>query len=108
LDVEDVDLEYVAGFGAAHRDRAGQDVPGHHPLALRMDVVELGRDMEFAAVGHHVGAAADGLDRDFVAAPDREDRLELGFKEAPMAGFGTGLQVMMGHVMSFDWFPSSV
>ncbi len=108
LDVEDVDLEHVAGFGAADGDRAGQDVPGHHPLALGMDVVELRRDVEFASIGHHIGAAADGLDRDLVAARYREDRLQLGFEKAPMAGFGAGFQVMMGHVTAFDWFPSSV
>ncbi len=48
LDVEDVDLQHVAGLGTDYGDRAGEDVPGHHPLALGVDVVELGRDVKFA------------------------------------------------------------
>jgi len=57
LDVENVDLEHVAGFGAFDRDRAGQDVAGHHPLAVGMHIGKLRRDVKFGFVRHHVGAA---------------------------------------------------
>ena len=57
LDVENVDFEHVTGYGAIHRNRAGQDMARHHPLILRMDFGKLGRDMKLAAVRHHVGTA---------------------------------------------------
>ena len=88
LDVEDVDLEHVAGLGALDRDRPGQDMAGHHALALGMHLDEFGRDVKLALVGHHVRAAADGVDRDLVAAFDGQHRLQPGFEEAPMAGLG--------------------
>ena len=101
LDVEDVDLQHVAGLGALDRDRAGQDMARHHALVLGMDLGKLGRDVKLAAVRHHVGAAADGVDRDFIAAGDGQDRLQFGFEEAPVAGLGAGMQVMMGHGADF-------
>ncbi|MEY9130540.1 hypothetical protein ACVIW3_000162 [Bradyrhizobium diazoefficiens] len=88
LDVEDLDREHVAGFGPLDRDRSGEDVAGQHALTLRVDLVHLRRNVKFVAVGQHVRAAADGVDRHLVAALDREDGLERGFEEAPMAGFG--------------------
>ena len=58
------------------------------PLASRMHVVKLRRDMKFAPVGQHLGAAADGVDGDLVAAFDGQDGLQRGFEKAPMTGFG--------------------
>ena len=97
LDVEDVDLQHVAGRGAFDRDRAGQDMARHHALVLGVDVGKLRRDVKFAAVRHHVGAAGDGVDGDFIAAGDGQDGLQFRFEKAPVAGFGAGMQVMMGH-----------
>ena len=97
LDVEDLDLQHVAGLGALDRDRTGQDMAGHHPLVFGMNLGEFGRDVKPAAVRHHVRAAADGVDGHLVAAGDGEDGLQLGFEEAPMAGLGAGMQVMMRH-----------
>ena len=97
LDVEDVDLQHVAGLGALDRDRAGQDMARQHPLVLGVDFGKFGRNVKLAAVRHHVGTAADGVDRDLIAAGDGQDRLQLRFEKAPVAGFGAGMQVMMGH-----------
>ncbi len=97
LDVEDVHLQHIAGLGAFDRNGAGQDMAGHHPLAAGVNIGKLGRNMEFAAVRYHVRPAGDGIDRDFVAAGDGQDRLQFRFEKTPVAGFGAGMQVMMGH-----------
>jgi hypothetical protein len=65
-----------------------------------MNLVHLGRNVKFAAVGQHVRTAADGVDRDLVTARDGEDGLERSLEEAPMTGLGAGMQVVMGHVAS--------
>ena len=64
LDIEDVDLEHVTGFGALDRNRAGEDVAGDHALVFGVNVEEFGRDVELVAVRHHVGPAAHGVDGD--------------------------------------------
>ena len=97
LDVENIDLEHVAGHRALDRDRAGQDMAGHHSLASGMDVGEFGRDVKFASVRHHLRAAADGVDGHFIAAGDGEHGFQLGLEEAPMAGLGAGMQMVMRH-----------
>ena len=97
LDVQDLDRQHVAGLGALDRDRAGEDMAGQHPLVPGVNLVHLGRDVKFAAVGQHVRTAADGVDGDLVAAGDGENGLERGLEEAPMTGLGAGMQVMMGH-----------
>ena len=101
LDVEDVDLQHVAGFGAFDRHRPGQDVAGHHPLVLGMNFVEFRRDVKLVAVRHDVRTAADGIDGHFVAAVDGQDGFQPGFEKAPMAGLGAGMQMMMGHGENF-------
>jgi hypothetical protein len=103
LDVENVELQYVAGFGAGNRDRAGQDMARHHPFTLRMDIGEFGRDVKLGTIGQHVRSAADGIDGDLVAAGDRQHRLQLRFEKAPMAGLGAGMQVMMCHEVSLEY-----
>ena len=45
-DVEDFDLQHVAGLGALDRDRTGQDMTGHHPLVFGVNLVEFGRDVK--------------------------------------------------------------
>jgi hypothetical protein len=72
-------------------------VAGQYALGLRMDFEELGRNVKLVAIGHHLGAATDGVDRNLVAAVDCQDRLQLRLEEAPMAGFGAGMQVVMRH-----------
>ena len=101
LYIENLDLEHVARFRTRDRNRTGEDVTGHHPLAFGMNFSEFGRHVKFAPVRHHVRAAADGIDGDFIAAGDGEDRLQLGFEKAPVAGFGAGMQVMMRHEGTF-------
>ncbi len=108
LHVENVDLQHVAGQGAFHRNGPGQDMAGHHALGPRVDIQEFGRDVEFALVRQLVRAAADGIDGDLVAAPDGQDGPKLGFEEAPMAGFGARMQMMMGHDKSFSRGKGSV
>ena len=66
-----------------------------------MNVGKFGRDVKFAAVRHHVGPAADGLDGDFITAGDGQDGLQFRLEKAPVAGFGAGMQVMMGHEKGF-------
>ena len=51
LDVEDLDLQHVAGLGALDRNRAGQDVARQHPLVVGVNLGEFGRDVEFARSG---------------------------------------------------------
>src|SRR5262249_30381980 len=97
LDVEDVNLEHVAGLGAFDGDRAGKDMARYHAFALRMNVEELGRDMEFVAVRHHVRSPRHRVDGNFITALDRQDRLQLRLEKTPVAGFRAGMQVMMGH-----------
>ncbi len=99
-DVKDIDLQHIAGLGALDRDRAGEDVARQHPLGPRMDVRKLRRNVKFGPVGHHVGAAADGVDGDLVAALDREHRLEFCFEEAPVAGLGARREMMVCHGIS--------
>ena len=70
-------------------------------LAFRMNIGEFGRDAKLGIVRDHFGSAADGIDRHFIAAGDGHDRLQPGFKKAPVAGFGAGMQVMMGHEEAF-------
>jgi len=43
----------------------------------------------------HVWPAADRIDRHFVAAIDDQNRLQLGFEKAPMAGLRAGRQMVM-------------
>ena len=88
FDIEDVDFKHVTHFGALDRHRTGQDMTGHHPLALGMHLGDFGRDVKFGFIGHHLRAAADGVDGYVVAAFDGEHRLQLGFEIAPMAGLG--------------------
>ena len=47
-DVEDLDLQHVAGLGALDRDRTGQDMARHHPLVFGVNLGEFGRDVKFA------------------------------------------------------------
>ena len=75
--------------------------PGTMPLALRVNVGKLGRDVKLALVRHHLGTAADGVDGDLIAAGDGQDGLQFRVEEAPVAGFGAGMQVMMGHGEAF-------
>ena len=75
LDVEDVDLQHIAGLGAFDRDRAGQDMAGQHPLVFGVNLGKFRRNVKLAAVRHHVRAAADGVDGHFIAAGDGEDGL---------------------------------
>jgi hypothetical protein len=64
--------------------------------------------MKPAFVWHDIWAAANRVDGYLIAAVYREHRLELCFKEAPMTGFGTGMQMMMGHERSLEWRVDSV
>ena len=48
LDVENLDLQHVAGLGALDRDGPGQDMTGQHPLVLGVDLGKLGRDVKLA------------------------------------------------------------
>src|SRR5689334_14186750 len=108
LDVEDIYFQHVAGLRAPNSDGTGEDMTRHHPLALRMDLEQFGRHMKPAFVRHDVWAAADGVDGYLIAAVYREHWLELRFKEAPMTGFGAGMQMMMGHERSLEWSVDSV
>jgi hypothetical protein len=98
LNVEDLDREHVARLGARDRDRAGENVARQHAVVAGMNLEHLGRNVKLVAVGQHVRPAADGVDRHLIAAGDGEDGLQRGFEEAPMAGFGAGMQVVMGHL----------
>jgi hypothetical protein len=98
LDVENLDLQHVAGLCPFDRDRAGQDVAGQHPLAPGVNLGEFGRDMKLLRVRHCVGAAADGVDGHLVTAGDGQDRFQPRLEEAPMAGFGAGMQVVVRHL----------
>jgi len=72
-------------------------VTRYHPLAFGVNVGKFGRDVKAAAVRYDLGPAADGVDGYLVAAFDSENGLQFGLEEAPMAGFGAGIQVMMFH-----------
>ena len=74
----------------------------HHPLIPGVHLGELRRDVKPAPVRHHVRPAADGVDRDLIAAGDGQDRVELCFEKATMAGLGAGMQVMVGHERTSD------
>ena len=102
-DVEDFDLQHVAGHRSLDRDRPGEDMPGHHPLAFGVNLVEFGRDMKLLPVRHHIRAAADGVDGHFIAALDGEGRLQFRLEKPPMAGLGAGMQVMMRHDGASGW-----
>ena len=105
--VENLDFEHVAGRGALDRNRPGQDMAGHHALVLGMDLGKLRRDVKLGPVRHHLGTAADGVDGDFIAAGDGQDRLQFGLEESPVAGCGAGVQMVMRHeealVGAGDW-----
>ena len=102
LDVENLDFQHVAGFGALDRDRTGQDVTGQHPLVFGVNFSEFGRHVKLAPVRNHIRTAAEGVDRDLIAAGDGEDGLQFGFEKTPVAGFGAGLQVVMRHGGAFS------
>jgi hypothetical protein len=53
--------------------------------------------VEAIAVRDDFGATADGVDGDLIAAFNGEDGFQFGFEEAPVAGFGTGMQMVMLH-----------
>jgi histidyl-tRNA synthetase len=57
--------------------------------------------VKLAFVRHDLGTAADGLDGDLIAAGDRYDGLQFRIEKTPVAGFGAGMQVMMGHEEAF-------
>jgi hypothetical protein len=57
--------------------------------------------VKLAFVRHHLGAAADGLDGDFVTAGDGQRGLQFRVEVAPVAGFGAGMQVMLRHEEGF-------
>src|SRR5829696_2702103 len=66
-----------------------------------MNLRKLGRDVKLAFVRHDLGTAADGLDGDFIAAGEGQDRLQFRVEVAPVTGFGAGMQVVMGHEKGF-------
>ena len=101
LDVEDVDFQHVTRLGAGDRNRAGENMALQLPLAFRINLREFGRDVKLVFVRHHLGTAADGLDGDFVTAGDGQRGLQLRVEVAPVAGFGAGMQVMIGHEEGF-------
>jgi len=80
LDVEDADLQHVAGHGAFDFDRAGQDMRAgaavlHFAIDFSLMVRHCGR-------GHHTGSINDrgndrggAFERDDVAGFDAQDRL---------------------------------
>jgi hypothetical protein len=57
--------------------------------------------VKLAFIRHHLGAAADGLDGDFVTAGDGQRGLQFRVEVAPVAGFGAGMQVMLRHEEGF-------
>ena len=71
--------------------------PGSIRSFLACTVVEFGRNVKFAAVRHHVRAAADGVDRDLIAAGDGQDGLQFQLEKTPVAGLGAGMKMMMRH-----------
>ena len=97
LDVENFDLQHVAGLGALDRDRTGQDMAGQHPLAFGVNLGQLGRHVKLRAIRHRVRAAADGVDGHLIAAGDGEDGFQFRFEKAPVAGLGAGLQMVVRH-----------
>ena len=101
LDIEDIHLQHVTGFGIG-QPQSGRSKYDPAPSARSgMNIGKFGRDVKLGIVRDHFGAAGDGIDRDFIAAGDGHDRLQPGFKKAPVAGFGAGMQVMMGHEEAF-------
>ena len=67
-----------------------------------------GGTWKLALVRHHVRAAADGVDRDLIAAGDGEHRFQFGFEKTPVAGLGAGMQVVMRHEGLSRRFQSSL
>jgi hypothetical protein len=63
----------------------------------QMDVRQLRRDMELARRWQHVGATADGVHRQAVAALYAQHRWDFGVEQAPMAGVNAGVQKVFGH-----------
>ena len=96
-DIENFNLQDIAGLSAFDRDRAGQDMSGHHPFVFGVNFPQFGRNVKPGGVGQDVRAAADRVNRHLIAAGDGEDGLQSGFKEAPVTGPGAGMQVMVGH-----------
>jgi hypothetical protein len=88
-DFENIDLEHVTGICPSNGNRSGQYMSRHHALVAGMHLEQLGRNVKPRSIGHHVRAAADGVDGDLVAALDCEHRLQLRFEKTPMAGRGT-------------------
>ena len=94
--VEDADLERVARLGALDVDRPGQDMARQAARAAGMDLEQFGRHME-ARRRQRIGAAADRVDRQRVAAGDAQHRRVLGVEQAPMASLDAGGQVVRAH-----------
>ena len=97
LDILDAHLQHVAGSGAAHRHRAGQDVPGHGPFRLLVDLHHVGKDGEVAP-GQHAGLAGQAVHGHRVPRVHLQHRRERRLEVAPMDGGGRGGdRVMPGH-----------
>ena len=82
-DIENAHLEHVAGLGAAHFDRTGENMrAGAAILHVAIDVAQILRDRAWRhdaraldRLGLHRGR---GLDGDEVAGIDAQDRLHVG------------------------------
>ena len=97
LDLEDLDFEDVAGFGFCDGDGAGEDVAAGTLVGdLGVDGRGVGRDLlgPDAFGDHALGGAAGGerLDRDDIAAMNREDGFALATVVSPGDGGWGGEQ----------------
>ncbi len=90
VDVEDVDLEHVAGHRALHEDRAGDEVRPR-PLHHRVERVQVG-GWHDAAIGRQalLAAGREGRQRDGVARRDLQHRLRTAVQIAPNHVFRLG------------------
>ncbi len=116
--IEDLDLEHVAGLGAAHEDRAGQDMDAkalaraaavhrgvHRPGATAVDALAALIPAEHALrpgialdhpLGVVIGMMGQGLQRDQIARVHVQSRLAALAEIAPVHGVGIGRQDMVG------------
>src|SRR5437764_497549 len=97
-DIEDFNLQDIAGLSAFDRDRTGQDMSGHHPFVFGVNFHQFGRNVKPGGVGQDLRAAADRVNRHLIAAGDGEDGLQPRFKDAPVTGLGAGMQVLGGGI----------
>ncbi len=70
FNVENFNLEHVAGLGTFYRNWTGQNVSGEHPFVLLVNFMHFRRNEKLGFVRQHVRTAAHRIDGHFISACD--------------------------------------